>query len=201
MGEAHEGGNEHVDEIENLSSDEALARLKAGNERYLRARTSTSDISPELRAQTAAEGQRPYAIVLACSDSRVIPEAIFSANIGDLFVIRVAGNIVDNHQMGSIEYADEHLGCHLVVVLGHTGCGAVEAAIHHELTGNVKFIGDEIAQAIDGEKDEAAATLKNIEHSVQKIKDRRDVLLEDEEFDLRIVGALYHTDTGLVEFL
>lgn len=201
MGEAHEGGNEHVDEIENLSSDEALARLKAGNERYLRARTSTSDISPELRSQTAAEGQRPYAIVLACSDSRVIPEAIFSADIGDLFVIRVAGNIVDNHQMGSIEYADEHLGCHLVVVLGHTGCGAVEAAMHHELTGNVKFIGDEIALAIDGEKDEAAATLKNIEHSVQKIKDRRDVLLEGEEFDLRIVGALYHTDTGLVEFL
>ena len=201
MSEAHEGGNEHVDEIENLSSDEALARLKAGNERYLRARTSTSDISPELRAQTAAEGQHPYAIVLACSDSRVIPEAIFSADIGDLFVIRVAGNIVDNHQMGSIEYADEHLGCHLVVVLGHTGCGAVEAAMHHKLTGNVKFIGDEIAQAIDGEKDEAAATLKNIEHSVQKIKDRRDVLLEGEEFDLRIVGALYHTDTGLVEFL
>ena len=201
MSEAHEGGNEHVDEIENISSDEALARLKAGNERYLRARTSTSDISPELRAQTAAEGQRPYAIVLACSDSRVIPEAIFSADIGDLFVIRVAGNIVDNHQMGSIEYADEHLGCHLVVVLGHTGCGAVEAAIHHELTGNVKFIGDEIAQAIGGEKDEDAATLKNIEHSVQKIKDRRDVLMEGEEFDLRIVGALYHTDTGLVEFL
>ena len=201
MSEAHEGGNEHVDEIENLSSDEALARLKAGNERYLRARTSTSDISPELRAQTAAEGQHPYAIVLACSDSRVIPEAIFSADIGDLFVIRVAGNIVDNHQMGSIEYADEHLGCHLVVVLGHTGCGAVEAAIHHELTGNVKFIGDEIAQAIGGEKDEDAATLKNIEHSVQKIKDRRDVLMEGEEFDLRIVGALYHTDTGLVEFL
>ena len=201
MSEAHEGGNEHVDEIENISSDEALARLKAGNERYLRARTSTSDISPELRAQTAAEGQHPYAIVLACSDSRVIPEAIFSADIGDLFVIRVAGNIVDNHQMGSIEYADEHLGCHLVVVLGHTGCGAVEAAMHHELTGNVKFIGDEIAQAIDGEKDEAAATLKNIEHSVQKIKDRRDALLEGEEFDLRIVGALYHTDTGLVEFL
>ena len=201
MSEAHEGGNEHVDEIENISSDEALARLKAGNERYLRARTSTSDISPELRAQTAAEGQRPYAIVLACSDSRVIPEAIFSADIGDLFVIRVAGNIVDNHQMGSIEYADEHLGCHLVVVLGHTGCGAVEAAIHHELTGNVKFIGDEIAQAVGGEKDEDAATLKNIEHSVQKIKDRRDVLMEGEEFDLRIVGALYHTDTGLVEFL
>ena len=201
MSEAHEGGNEHVDEIENLSSDEALARLKTGNERYLRARTSTSDISPELRAQTAAEGQHPYAIVLACSDSRVIPEAIFSADIGDLFVIRVAGNIVDNHQMGSIEYADEHLGCHLVVVLGHTGCGAVEAAMHHELTGNVKFIGDEIALAIDGEKDEAAATLKNIEHSVQKIKDRRDALLEGEEFDLRIVGALYHTDTGLVEFL
>ena len=193
--------HEHIEEIENLSSDEALARLKEGNELYLDARASAGDISPELRAHTAAEGQKPYAIVLACSDSRVIPEAIFSAGIGDLFVIRVAGNIVDNHQMGSIEYADEHLGCHLVVVLGHTGCGAVEAAMHHELGGNVKFIGDEISLAIGDEKNEAAATLKNIEHSVQKIKDRRDVLLEGEEFDLRIVGALYHTDTGVVEFL
>ncbi len=193
--------NDSANEIENISSDEALARLKAGNERYLQARTSEGDISPKLRAQTAAIGQRPYAIVLACSDSRVIPEAIFSAGIGDLFVIRVAGNIIDNHQMGSIEYADEHLGCHLVVVLGHTGCGAVEAAMHHELTGNVKFIGDEISLAIGDEKDETAAELKNIEHSVQKIKDRRDVLLEGEEFDLRIVGALYHTDTGRVEFL
>ena len=192
---------EHIEEIENLSSDEALARLKEGNELYLNARASAGDISPELRAETAADGQKPYAIILACSDSRVIPEAIFSAGIGDLFVIRVAGNIVDNHQMGSIEYADEHLGCHLVVVLGHTGCGAVEAAMHHELGGNVKFIGDEISLAIGDEKNEAAATLKNIEHSVQKIKDRRDVLLEGEEFDLRIVGALYHTDTGVVEFL
>ena len=73
---------------------------------------------------SAAEGQKPYAIVISCSDSRVIPEAIFSAGIGDLFVIRVVGNVLDNHQLGSIEYAAEHLGVKLIVMLGHTGCGA-----------------------------------------------------------------------------
>lgn len=104
-----------------------------------------------------AKASARYAIVLACSDSRVIPEAIFSAGIGDLFVIRVAGNVVDKHQLGSIEYAEDHLGCNLVVVLGHTGCGAVDAAMHHEPYGTVKFITDEIADAIGDETDEAAA--------------------------------------------
>ena len=111
----------------NLSADEALERLREGNARYLNANQAQGDVSPALRQSTFREGQRPYAIVLACSDSRVIPEAIFSAGIGDLFVIRVAGNVVDKHQLGSIEYAEDHLGCNLVVVLGHTCCGAVDA--------------------------------------------------------------------------
>ena len=113
----------------NLTADEALERLREGNARYLGASQAQGDVSPELRQSTFCEGQHPYAIVLACSDSRVIPEAIFSAGIGDLFVIRVAGNVVDKHQLGSIEYAEDHLGCSLVVVLGHTGCGAVDAAM------------------------------------------------------------------------
>ena len=105
----------------NLTADEALERLRQGNARYLNASHAQGDVSPELRQSTFREGQHPYAIVLACSDSRVIPEAIFSAGIGELFVIRVAGNVVDRHQLGSIEYAEGHLGCNLVVVLGHTG--------------------------------------------------------------------------------
>ncbi len=185
----------------NLSAEAALQRLKQGNERYLTAKQALGDISPDLRESTFQHGQAPYAIVLACSDSRVIPEAIFSAGIGELFVIRVAGNVVDNHQLGSIEYAEGHLGCNLVVVLGHTCCGAVDAAMHHEPYGTVKFITDEIAAAIGDERDEAAACLANVAHSVQRIEESRQVRRDEQEHGLRVVGALYHTDSGKVEFL
>lgn len=188
-------------ETENLSANEALAKLKHGNECYLEARQARGDVSLELRKSTFEQGQHPYAIVLACSDSRVIPEAIFSAGIGELFVIRVAGNVVDNHQLGSIEYAEDHLGCNLVVVLGHTACGAVDAAMHHEPYGTVKFITDEIADAIGDERDEAAACLANVAHSVRRIEESRKVRADECEHGLRVVGALYHTDSGEVEFL
>ena len=188
-------------DVANLSADEALTRLRAGNERYLAAQSAQGDVSPQLRKVTFEQGQAPYAIVLACSDSRVIPEAIFSAGIGELFVIRVAGNVVDNHQLGSIEYAEDHLGCNLVVVLGHTACGAVDAAMHHEPYGTVKFITDEIANAIGDERDEAAACLANVAHSVRRIEESRQVRRDEQEHGLRVVGALYHTDTGKVEFL
>lgn len=184
-----------------LSAAESIARLKQGNERYLKALHAEGDVSPALRKATFEEGQHPYAVVLACSDSRVIPEAIFSAGIGDLFVIRVAGNVVDNHQLGSIEYAEEHLGCNLVLVLGHTGCGAVDAAMHHEPYGTVKFITDEIADAIGDECDEAAACLANVAHSVARIEESRKVRADEATGGLRVVGALYHTDSGKVEFL
>ncbi len=185
----------------NLSADEALSRLREGNAQYLAANRAYGDVSPELRKATFEHGQEPYAIVLACSDSRVIPEAIFSAGIGELFVIRVAGNVVDNHQLGSIEYAESHLGCNLVVVLGHTGCGAVDAAMHHEPYGTVKFITDEIADAIGDESDEAAACLANVSHSVRRIEESRQVRADEREHGLRVIGALYHTDSGEVEFL
>ena len=196
---SHDSHGSH--EAQNLTASEALARLREGNARYLTAERGLGDVSPELRKSTFDEGQRPYAIVLACSDSRVIPEAVFSAGIGELFVIRVAGNVVDNHQLGSIEYAEGHLGCNLVVVLGHTGCGAVDAAMHHEPYGTVKFITDEIAEAIGDERDEAAACLANIAHSVRRIEESRTVRADEAEHGLRVVGALYHTDSGRVEFL
>ena len=174
----------------NLTADEALERLREGNARYLNANQAQGDVSPELRQSMFREGQHPYAIVLACSDSRVIPEAIFSAGIGELFVIRVAGNVVDRHQLGSIEYAEGHLGCNLVVVLGHAGCGAVDAAMHHEPYGTVKFI-----------TDEATACLANVAHSVRRIEESRKVRTDEAEHGLRVIGALYRTDTGEVQFL
>ena len=97
-----------------LSAQEALAKLKEGNQHYLAAETNPGDVSPKIRQYTCDNGQSPYAIVVTCSDSRVIPEGIFSAGIGELFVIRVAGNVMDKHQLGSIEYAAEHLGSRLL---------------------------------------------------------------------------------------
>lgn len=111
---------------------DAIYKLAAGNLKYLNAENGSGDISRRIRMSTWAKGQSPYAIIVTCSDSRVIPENIFSAGIGELFVIRLAGNIIDDHQLGSIEYAAGHLGCRLVVVLGHTHCGAVDAAINSE---------------------------------------------------------------------
>lgn len=123
---------------------DAIYKLAAGNLKYLNAENGSGDISRRIRMSTWAKGQSPYAIIVTCSDSRVIPENIFSAGIGELFVIRLAGNIIDEHQLGSIEYAAGHLGCRLVVVLGHTHCGAVDAAINSEPSGYIRCITDEI---------------------------------------------------------
>lgn len=183
-----------------ITAKEAKQRLIEGNKLYIKAKNNIGNISPEIRKKTATEGQTPYAIILACSDSRQIPEAIFTAGIGDLFVIRVAGNVVDAHQLGSIEYAADHLGCKLVVVLGHTHCGAVEAAICHDPDGHIKYITDEIGRAIGDETDEFIASKLNVQHSVKIIEENTDMKLLEEK-GLEVVGAMYHIDSGEVEFL
>lgn len=184
-----------------ITAAAALEKLRAGNENYLRQSTGSGDISPEIRRRTYLHGQHPYAIVLTCSDSRVIPESIFDAGIGDLFVIRVAGNVVDNHQLGSIEYAAGHLGTQLIVVLGHTHCGAVEAAIHHEPSGYIKYLTDEIRSAIGGEKDDYRACCLNVEHALQKIQHSLAVHHISAQRDPAVVGAVYDIETGKVTFL
>ena len=184
-----------------MNSAEALEKLMAGNQRYLHTKSNPGDISPELRAKTCSEGQSPYAIIVACSDSRVIPEAIFSAGIGELFVIRVAGNVIDDHQLGSIEYAAGHLGCKLVMVLGHDHCGAVDAALHHDPDGYVKFITDEIRLAIGDETDELRACCLNVRRSVRVIEESLDIQREEREHGLRVVPAIYRLETGAVELL
>lgn len=183
---------------QNLPASEALAKLKEGNARYLDATSNPGDISVQLRKKTCDEGQTPYAIVITCSDSRVIPESIFTAGIGELFTIRVAGNVMDHHQLGSVEYAADHLGTNLVVVMGHTHCGAVGATITSSPSGFVKYITDEIRLAIGDEKDELKACRLNVERSVSVIKEQ---LYLTDESSLKVCGAIYHIDTGRVEFM
>ena len=180
---------------------DAIFRLASGNLKYLNAQKNHSDISRRIRLTTATCGQNPYAIIVTCSDSRVIPEHIFSAGIGELFVIRLAGNVIDDHQLGSIEYAAEHLGCKLVVVLGHTGCGAVDAAIHHDPDGYIRYITDEIKKAIGTETDPYRASCLNVRHSVREIEKSLCITRIEDETGLRVVGAMYHIEDGSVEFL
>lgn len=183
---------------QNLPAAEALSKLKAGNERYLTVSSNPGDVSPQIRQKTCDEGQTPYAIVITCSDSRVIPESIFTAGIGELFTIRVAGNVMDHHQLGSVEYAADHLGTNLVVVLGHTHCGAVGAALSSDPGGFIKYITDEIKKAIGDEKDELKASQLNVERSVALIKEQ---LKLTDSSDLKVCGAIYHIDSGKVEFM
>lgn len=182
------------------TAEEALKKLKAGNERYLSAERSEGDISPALREKAFRQGQTPYAVIITCSDSRVLPESIFSAGIGELFVIRVAGNVIDNHQLGSIEYAAEHLGCRLILVMGHNHCGAVDAAINHDPARYIKFITDEIKKAIGGETDDYTACCLNVRHSIKTIEESLEIQ-QEEAHGLQVRGALYRLEDGRVEFL
>ena len=181
-----------------FSASEALQKLKEGNQRYLSAAANPGNISPQIRKDTCENGQFPYAIVIACSDSRVIPESIFTAGIGELFVIRVAGNVIDSHQLGSIEYAANHLGAKLVLVLGHDHCGAVDAALHRNPDGYIKSITDEIKKAIGGETNEFRASCLNVKRSVSVIQDRLGI--DEKNSGLQICGAIYRIDSGAVEF-
>ena len=182
--------------VKGLSAEESLRKLQQGNEKYLSASANPGDVSPAIRKDTCENGQFPYAVVITCSDSRVIPESIFCAGIGELFVIRVAGNVMDHHQLGSVEYAVDHLGCNLVVVLGHTNCGAVGAAIGGGGEGFIKAITDEIMAVIGEEKAGYKASCLNVENSIGKI--RSSLHMSDE---VKVVGAIYHIEDGHVEFM
>lgn len=178
------------------TAEDAKRMLVEGNKKYVESKAVSIDASEEV-LKASKNGQKPYAVIITCSDSRVIPEAIFSAGIGELFVIRVAGNVIDSYQLGSIEYAAEHLGTSLIVVLGHDNCGAVHSAIHHKNDGYIKCITDEILKAIGDEKDELKACCLNVEHSCKVIESS----LHIQNTGLEVVGAVYHLESGIVEFL
>ncbi len=156
-------------------------------------------VDRKLLLDTAENVQHPYAIVICCSDSRVIPEQIFGASIGELFVIRVAGNVLDKHQIGSIEYAVRHLHCGHVVVLGHTRCGAVAAALAGGGEGFIRYITDEIQKAVGDEKDPHKACCLNVDYAVRRLK--AEFAGHSEVSEAVIEGAVYDIRTGEVQWL
>ena len=188
----------------NKENEKVLERLKEGNELYVREGRNAGDVSLPIRIKTARDGQHPYAIVITCSDSRVIPDAIFSAGIGELFVIRVAGNVIDKHLLGSIEYAFSHLDANVIVMLGHTKCGAISAAQNtdHEAADKfIKYIIEDITEAIGTEKDDYKATVLNVRHGVDMIKNAFHDHPDIEDGELDVLGAVYDIETGTVEWI
>lgn len=184
-----------------VKNKEIIEKLKAGNEKYLTAKMNEGDISEVIRKDTTVNGQHPYAIVVTCSDSRVIPESIFSAGIGEIFVIRVAGNVIGEHELGSIEYAAGHLGTKVIMVLGHTHCGAVGATLQGGAEGHTKILTDAIKKAIGDEKNEDKACILNVNRGVEIINA---AVAEEEEIDaaqVDVLGAVYDIETGRVKFL
>lgn len=185
---------------------EALTRLAQGNRRFISASLTHPDQSAVRRVGQAA-GQTPFAIVLGCSDSRVPPEVVFDQGLGDLFVVRVAGNVADDLGIASIEYAAEHLGVHLVVVLGHERCGAVTAAVKGDpLPGHLLNLMEVLAPAVAATSgqpgDRVADTVTaNVELTVERLRGCGPILRElVEKGELQVVGAEYDLDTGEVVF-
>jgi len=187
--------------VASVNPDAALAKLKEGNTRFTTNRISTGKPTAARRAETAQE-QHPFAIILGCADSRTAPEIIFDQNIGDLFVIRTAGNLVDDHALGSIEYAVDHLGARLIVVLGHQRCGAVKAALASDAApGHVQSLVSDIQPAVKATKgkqgDVTDLTIaENARLMAEKI--RSEAKLGDLSKEVRIMSAVYDLDTGNV---
>ena len=176
-------------------------RLIEGNRSYLTTGQNPGDYSDALRRSTAENGQQPHSIVICCSDSRVVPESIFGAGLGELFVIRIAGNVLDSHQLGSIEYASAHLGCKLILVLGHTRCGAVGAALSGHSEGYIRYITDEILRAVGEETDPDKACRLNVLHAVEMIHHAFREHPEIPSAGLDIRGAVYDIESGRVDWL
>lgn len=193
----------YSNESKNLSSKEALQKLVEGNERFVKEDYSNQHIDKDYRKELT-KGQNPFAIVVTCSDSRVAPELLFDQGLGDIFVIRTAGEVVDKLELGSIEYAVEHLGVNLVIVLGHESCGAVGAVIKGgDIPKNISYIADEIKPAVDKAKTqkgnlEENAIKNNVDLIVNKIEKNSEII--EESKDCKVIGGVYSITTGKVEF-
>ena len=198
-----------------IHHDEALAQLRSGNGRFAQNVRSIDALASQHRRDALVAGQAPFAIILSCSDSRVPSELVFDCGLGDLFVVRVAGNIVAPSIVGSVEFAADTFGTELVVVMGHTRCGAVRAAVNMLAGGardpseNVCDIVDRIAPAIDDvvrtighdERGIQAATRANIRASANHLRQRSPILASRiAEGRLVVVGAEYSLETGQVDF-
>ena len=181
--------------VENVSADEALRRLKEGNELFRSSLSYSGEVTGE-KMREAVGGQRPYAAVVSCSDSRVIPEVVFSAGLGELFVVRTAGIVADGvNTMGSLEYAVGCLGCKLILVLGHTGCGAIAQALKGPIGGNGFGIVHEISSVIGDERDPMRMIEINVRNTMRRVEAGM-----GQTDGLRVVGGCYDLATGSVTF-
>src|SRR6478672_12504683 len=195
-----------------LSADEALLQLKAGNERFVAGTLRFPTVQKEILANLV-KGQRPYATILSCSDSRVPTELIFDAGFGELFVIRVAGNVLSPEIAGSLQYAGRHLHTPLFVVLGHTNCGAVAAAIETRLRrtrehSRIQLLVECILPGLEDldpqltpEAMLAQAVEANVRWTMRQILETPEGQERQAEGRVKLVGAIYEIETGLVRFL
>ncbi len=194
------------------SAQEALDRLKEGNERFVAGLARFPTLQKEVLAELA-KGQQPYATILGCSDSRVPPELVFDAGFGELFVIRVAGNVLGPSILGTLQYAAAHLKTPLFVVLGHEGCGAVKAAISAKFEGarhksRIEVLLENILPALDGLDDNqpldalvSKAVEANVRHTIRELMETPEVKANLPGSNIILVGAVYDLESGLVRFL
>lgn len=187
-------------ETNGVSAERALERLKVGSRAYRRASRNEGDISPDVRAAVSEEGQHPYAAIVTCSDSRVVPEHIFMAGIGELFTIRVAGNVMGPVEVASVLYAVSQVRVPLVLVLGHTRCGAVKAALAGDVQGPMTAVTDVISQAVGDERDDRAAALLNVAAQVERLLSVDEIAEFVASGNLEVTSALYRIEDGEVEF-
>lgn len=185
-----------------IDAEEALKKLIEGNRRFVENVMRHHHRMHERRVEVA-KGQTPLAVIVGCSDSRVPPEIIFDQGIGDIFVVRTAGNVVDEVALGSIQYAVEHLHVRLVVVLGHKRCGAVDACVKGaDVHGHLKKVMDAIRPAVEKARDQGGdmvqkAVRENVQSTVTKIRKS----LPSVPRKYKIVGAFYDLDNGTVSLL
>jgi carbonic anhydrase len=193
------------------TADQALARLIAGNGRFINGDARFPTVQKDVLAALAKE-QHPYATVLGCSDSRVPPELIFDAGFGELFVIRVAGNVVSPEIMGTLQYAGVHLRTPLFVVLGHEGCGAVNAALATQTLASepahINRLLDDILPGLrdlplasNPQQQMRAAVEANVRWSMRQILETPEAKARAVEGGMKLVGGVYELETGRVRFL
>src|SRR5881396_1032789 len=187
---------------------EAIAKLKEGNGRYASGKLQHPGQTTERRAELTKD-QHPFAVIVSCSDSRVPPEIVFDQGLGDLFIVRVAGNVINDEGLGSIEYSVDHLGTRLILVLGHQSCGAVKAAretiaAKGKAPGHIESLVTAIKPAVEATaKDDLDATIKaNVKNVVQALRSSTPILkAEVDSGKIQVIGGYYSLDTGAVTFL
>ena len=195
-----------------MDATQALARLREGNERFVRGEARFPTVQKEVLAQLAKR-QEPFATILGCSDSRVPPELIFDAGFGELFVIRVAGNVLGDEILGTLQYAGQHLRTPLFVVLGHERCGAVSAAVDMKLRGarqasRIEVLLEGILPALEGIDTQQtgdtllhAAVEANVRQTVRELLQTPEAKIRAAAGEMMLVGAVYELESGRVRFL